>query len=147
MAALFQFENYLLQLKREIELFPDDESLWKIPEGIANSPGNLALHIAGNLQHFIGANLGHTGYVRQREQEFSRQGLSKTMVLEELEKARQCTILVLGGLSSRDQSENYPQDFKGNFLSIGDALSHLLAHLAYHTGQVNYLRRMLYPAV
>ncbi len=142
MAALFQFENYLEQLKKEVEGFPDDQSLWAIHEGISNSPGNLALHIAGNLQHFLGAILGKSGYVRQRELEFSVKGLSKSQVLGELEKARSIVIKVLSPLTPEDKLKNYPEDFKGKTLCIDDALAHLLAHLAYHTGQVNYLRRM-----
>ena len=142
MAALFQFENYLEQLKKEVESFPDDQSLWAIHEGISNSPGNLALHIAGNLQHFVGGILGKSGYVRQRELEFSEKGLTKTQVLGELEKAKMIVISVLSQVTTEDKLRNYPEDFKGKILCIDDALAHLLAHLAYHTGQVNYLRRM-----
>ncbi|MBP7245808.1 MAG: DUF1572 family protein, partial [Bacteroidia bacterium] len=87
MAALFQFENHLHQLKAEIEAFPNDASLWMIPKGVSNSPGNLALHLAGNLQYFIGALLGNTGYVRDRDLEFSLKGQSKEYVLEQIEKA------------------------------------------------------------
>lgn len=142
MAATFQFENYLELLKNEIEAFPDDKALWFVPAGISNSPGNLALHIAGNLQHFIGSILGKSGYIRQRDLEFSNKGLKKAEVLAELAKARSITILVLDSLSATDKSRDYPEPFKGKTLCVDDALSHLLAHLAYHTGQVNYLRRM-----
>ena len=142
MASLFQFENYFEQLKKEVESFPDDQSLWAIHEGISNSTGNLALHIAGNLQHFVGAILGKSGYVRQRELEFSEKGLTKTQVLGELEKAKMIVISVLSQVTTEDKLRNYPEDFKGKILCIDDALAHLLAHLAYHTGQVNYLRRM-----
>jgi hypothetical protein len=56
---------------REVELFPDDESLFKTLPGVANSAGNLGLHVCGNLQHFVGAVLGNTGYVRNRDAEFA----------------------------------------------------------------------------
>lgn len=143
MAALFQFENYLEQLKNEITAFPDDSSLWMLPEGINNTPGNLAMHIAGNLQHFIGAILGKTGYVRQRELEFSVKGLTKEQVISELNTARVVVVTVVGSMNTKDKTQNYPSDFKGKILSVEDALSHLLAHLAYHTGQINYLRRII----
>jgi len=61
----------LSKMQEEIRLYKDESLLWKTSEGISNSAGNLALHVAGNLQFFIGATLGGSGYVRQRELEFS----------------------------------------------------------------------------
>lgn len=60
---------------REVEAFPDDERLWQTLPGITNACGNLARHVAGNLQHFVGARLGGTGYVRHREAEFSQRSV------------------------------------------------------------------------
>lgn len=113
MAALFQFENYLDQLKNEIELFPNDASLWMVPKGVSNSPGNLALHLAGNLQHFVGALLGKTGYIRERELEFSVKGKSKEFVLGEIEKAYDVVQSTLSALTEAQENEMYPADFKG----------------------------------
>lgn len=144
MAALFQFENHLHQLKAEIEAFPNDASLWMIPKGVSNSPGNLALHLAGNLQHFIGALLGNTGYVRDRDLEFSLKGQSKEYVLEQIEKAHTVVHDTLSSMTEEQENEIFPSDFKGKMVKVNVALSHLLAHLAYHNGQINYLRRMLY---
>jgi uncharacterized damage-inducible protein DinB len=144
MAALFQFENHLIQLKAEIEAFPNDASLWMVPKGVSNSPGNLALHLAGNLQHFVGALLGNTGYVRDRDLEFSMKGQSKDYVLEQIEKAHEVVQATLSSMTEEQENEIFPSDFKGKMVKVSVALSHLLAHLAYHNGQINYLRRMLY---
>ncbi|MCB0505039.1 MAG: DinB superfamily protein, partial [Cyclobacteriaceae bacterium] len=54
------FERDLTQLEKEIDLYKKEEDLWLLPEGISNTGGNLCLHIAGNLQHFIGHVLGGT---------------------------------------------------------------------------------------
>jgi uncharacterized damage-inducible protein DinB len=144
MAALFQFENHLIQLKAEIEAFPNDASLWMVPKGVSNSPGNLALHLAGNLQHFVGSLLGNTGYVRDRDLEFSMKGQSKDYVLEQIEKAHEVVQATLSFMTEEQENEIFPSDFKGKMVKVSVALSHLLAHLAYHNGQINYLRRMLY---
>lgn len=144
MAALFQFENHLIQLKAEIEAFPNDASLWMVPKGVSNSPGNLALHLAGNLQHFVGALLGNTGYVRDRDLEFSMKGQSKDYVLEQIEKAHEVVQATLSSMTEEQENEIFTSDFKGKMVKVSVALSHLLAHLAYHNGQINYLRRMLY---
>lgn len=146
MAALFQFENYLNQLVLELESFPSEESIWKVPSGIANSPGNLALHITGNLNHFIGAVLGKTGYIRERELEFSQKDVPRAVLIAGLRDAQALVVGILSEMDGNKKLADYPDSFKGRTLSIDDALSHLLAHLAYHTGQVNYLRRMLYSA-
>src|SRR5262249_37473238 len=73
--------------EREVSLYPDDESLWKTLPGVSNSAGNLAMHIAGNLQHYVGAVLGGTGYVRNRDWEFARRSGTRTEVVAELRKA------------------------------------------------------------
>lgn len=144
MAALFQFENYLNQLKLEIDSFPNDTSLWMVPKGVSNSPGNLALHLAGNLQHFVGALLAKNGYIRERDLEFSMTGQSKEYVLDQIEKAHEVVRVTLSKMTEEQENEIYPSDFKGKIVKVHVALSHLLAHLSYHTGQINYLRRMLY---
>jgi hypothetical protein len=73
--------------EREIELLPDDESVWRTVRGITNSASNLALHIAGNLQYYVGAVLGGSGYVRQRDLEFSRRSGTRREIIGELQKA------------------------------------------------------------
>ena len=76
------FVKDLQKLKEEISLYRDEASLWKIEKEIANSAGNLCLHLVGNLKHFIGATMGKTGYVRNREAEFA----SKNIPQKELVK-------------------------------------------------------------
>ena len=73
--------------KRELAHFPDDESVWSTPPGVTNAAGNLALHVAGNLQHFIGAVLGGTGYVRNRDLEFGQRSGLRENIYAELDAA------------------------------------------------------------
>lgn len=145
MAALHQFEAYLDKIIAEIQSFPDDESLWVTPDGVLNSPGNLGLHIAGNLLHFIGAIMGKTGYIRDREREFNIKDLPRSEVIRQLELAKHTLQQVLGNRTEATGLNEYPELFKGKKVSENEALSHLFAHLAYHTGQINYLRRIIYP--
>ncbi|HEY5407636.1 MAG TPA: hypothetical protein VIJ92_11120 [Ginsengibacter sp.] len=74
-AALF--ERDINKLIEEINLYKNEEDIWKIKEGISNSSGNLTLHLLGNLNHFIGATLGNTGYVRERDKEFSLKNIPR----------------------------------------------------------------------
>ncbi len=128
-------------LMREIQLYPDDASLWVAVPGQPTAGGNLALHLAGNLRHFIGATLGGTGYVRDREREFASMGLSREVVLQELTHARADVQSTLSALAPGRLSETYPLEIQGIRLSTEAVLLHLASHLAFHLGQVDYHRR------
>src|SRR3954462_752804 len=82
----------------ELDLFQEEQLIWATVPGISNSAGNLALHVAGNLQHFVGATLGDTGYVRDRDFEFSARGLSREILHAELSTASRVVTTVLGHL-------------------------------------------------
>jgi uncharacterized damage-inducible protein DinB len=129
--------------QREIELFPDDESVWKAPEGIANPAGALALHVAGGLRFFVGGVLGGTGYVRDREAEFGRRSATRADLVAELEAALAVVREVLPGVPDEAFALEFPEPVMGHRLPAGRFLIHLCAHAAYHLGQAGYLRRLL----
>ncbi len=140
---LILFRRDLRCFVREIEAFPDDATLWRTLPGITNSAGNLALHVAGNLRHFVGGVLGGTGYVRQREQEFNRREGPRAGVVAELEAAARDIELGLRALTEATQADPFPQVVMGVQPPTGRWLLHLTAHTAFHLGQVGYLRRAL----
>lgn len=140
---LLLFRRDLRCLVREVELFPDDETLWRTLPGIANSAGNLALHVAGNLQHFVGTVLGGTGYVRQREREFAQREGTRAEVVADLEAAIAAVETGLAAQTGASLAAPFPVPLGGHRLSTGRCLLHLETHLAFHLGQVGYLRRAL----
>ncbi|MEI2808490.1 MAG: hypothetical protein V9G18_21875 [Albidovulum sp.] len=85
-------------LAAELTAYPDDASVWALPAGAPNSAGTLTLHLAGNLRHFIGATLGHTGYVRQRELEFSTRDVPRSELLALIATTRREVDTTLAGL-------------------------------------------------
>ena len=133
----------LRALDREIAAYPDDSSLWQTPRGISNSAGNLALHMAGNLRHFIGHVLGGTAYVRDRNAEFGAKDLSR----EELRAIIAEAIADLDGAFDRITDEQlaseFPMPIMEHRFRASDFLMHLAVHLSYHLGQVDYHRRLL----
>lgn len=134
----------LENVKSEIAAFPDDASLWATPPGIGNSAGTLALHLAGNIRHFIGAQLGGTGYVRNRDHEFAARDLSRADVAAQLEQAIATVRETLGGGRPIDLTGQFPEVVGGKYHVVtGDWLIHLATHLAFHMGQIGYLRRFL----
>lgn len=140
---LLMFRRDLRCFAREVELFPDDATLWRTVPGLANSAGNLALHVAGNLRHFVGAVLGGTGYQRQREQEFARREGTRAEVATILEAAVAEVEAGLAALTAASLEAPFPGDLGGNQMSTRRTLLHLEAHLAFHLGQAGYLRRAL----
>src|SRR5207244_10417693 len=77
----------LRALRREIEAYRDERDLWRGAPGISNCGGTLALHLAGNIQFFVGTVLGATGYVRDRDAEFGRRDVPRTELLREIDAA------------------------------------------------------------
>lgn len=137
------YNRDLNKLKIEIESYQNEESLWKIDKNISNSGGNLCLHLLGNLNTYIGAELGKTGYIRQRDLEFSLKDIPKTELLEKLETLIEIVDSTLEKLSDEDLKKDYPQESLGYKMTTEYFLIHLLSHLNYHLGQINYHRRLL----
>ena len=137
------FERDLQKLKQEIDAYQDESILWQTMNGISNSAGNLCLHLLGNLNNFIGAKLGNTGYIRNREQEFSLKNIPKSTLLKEIDKVIEIVRDTLNSLSDEELSYKYPEDVLGPPMTTGYFLIHLAGHLNYHLGQINYHRRIL----
>ena len=129
----------------EIELasYPDDASVWTMHPQIPNTTGTLVLHVAGNLRHFVGASLGATGYVRDRDAEFSTRNLARRELLVLLHAARDEVDATLRTLSVARLDETYPLEIGGTSLTTGQFLVHLATHLAYHLGQADIHRRVV----
>ena len=128
---------------REIEAFPSDDSVWHTRRGVTNSAGNLALHICGNLQDFVGRVLGGTSYVRNRELEFGQREGTRASIVAELRKTIDVIKTALPEVSEETMAADYPMQLAGNTLNTAAFLVHLAAHLAFHLGQAGYLRRII----
>ena len=140
------YKRDLNKLREEIEQFSDEADLWTTGDGISNSAGNLCQHLTGNLQHFFGAVLGNTGYVRDRDAEFAAKGTTKADLLADIDAAERSVKETLAGLSEEDFAKTYPIEVFGHPMTTGYFLVHLSTHFNYHLGQVNYHRRLLAKA-
>ncbi len=130
-------------LEKEIALYPTTDSIWMVKGEIKNSAGNLALHLCGNLQHFIGAVLGNSGYIRDREKEFSLKNISAKDLVLEIIKTKEAIRNTLPKLDHASLEKEYPEKVFANSVTTQYFLIHLSAHLGYHLGQVNYHRRLV----
>ena len=133
----------LRALGRELEAYPDEQGIWRELPGVPNSAGTLALHLAGNLQHYIGARLAGTGYLRDRDAEFARRDVPRVELLAEVERARASVGAGLAALEPAALERDYPEMVAQSRVRTGDYLIHLCTHFAYHLGQVDVHRRMV----
>ena len=130
-------------LRRQLEAYPDERQIWQPVPGMPNTAGTLALHLAGNLQHYIGARLGGTGYVRNREAEFARRDVPRAELVAEIERARAAVAAGLGAIRAEELEVEFPELVGGCHVRTSDLLVHAGAHLAYHLGQVDTHRRIV----
>jgi len=133
----------LKRLSTEISAFDREENLWKTNGKISNSAGNLALHLAGNLNYYVGTKIGDTGYERDRPAEFSMKNIPREQILNQIEETRDIISSVLKNLDDTRLNEEFPEALFGHPMTVGFFLIHLSGHLMYHIGQINYLRRVL----
>ncbi len=130
-------------LRVELRAYADDSQIWALPPGTVNSAGTLALHLCGNLQHFIGAVLGQTGYERDREREFAARDLPRATLEAEVDAAREAVTSGLKGLDDAAIAAPYPVEFGGSTLPTAVILARLVAHFGYHLGQIDVHRRLV----
>ena len=137
------FERDLNKLAEEINLYKNEEDLWKIKEGISNSGGNLALHLVGSLNHFIGATLGSTGYIRERDKEFSIKNIPRLQIVQDIKNTIEVINNTLSHLTNEDLKKDFPVPVGNKTSSMSYTLLFFVSHLSYHLGQVNYHRRLI----
>lgn len=137
------YQRDLATLRAEIGKFENEGDLWRAEGEIANSAGNLCLHLCGNLQHFFGTVLGGSGYVRDRDSEFARKDVPRAELHAEIDAAVDSVSSTLAGLTDEDLAKVYPVEVFGHPMTTEFFLVHLATHLNYHLGQINYHRRML----
>ena len=137
------FARDLDTLRAEVALYPSDVLPWQAVAGCPNPGGNLVLHIVGNLRHFIGAQLGATGYIRDRAAEFATTGFTRAKLQTAVSVASADVARTLLSLEPARLAEPYPLPTLGQSTVTGLFLLHLSTHLAFHLGQLDYHRRVV----
>jgi hypothetical protein len=140
-----EFSRYFRHLATRVERAVrsvTEEQLWTKPFSFGNSIGHLVLHLTGNLNHYIGALVAATGYVRHREHEFTDPVRYPTEEL--LVNFHRAVDLVVRTIESQDDAalatpvaDQPPvQTRLGLFLVCA-------AHMNNHIGQMSYLVQAL----
>lgn len=130
-------------IRAELAAYERDDQVWARPAAFPNAAGTLAIHVAGNLLYFVGAGLGRTGYVRDREAEFAERDLPRAEIDRRLAEAMAVSATALAGTPADDLAAPFPLEIAGVRLPTGIALAHLCTHVAYHLGQIDFHRRLV----
>jgi len=142
-ALAAMLDRDLATLRREVEAYPDERDLWREVPGVPNVGGTLVLHLTGNLQHYFGARLAGTGYVRDRPAEFARRNVPRPELLREIDAARAAVKAGSSAVGTAQLAADFPELVGGSRVKTGDYLVHLAVHFAYHLGQLDYHRRVV----
>ncbi len=137
------FETELNKLKTEVNLYKDEGNLWIVKGEIANSAGNLCLHLLGNVSHFVGHLIGDTGYQRDRQAEFSDKNVPVKELNDRINALVEVVKKSLPKLEDTDMNIPFPDKIGGKIREYGFALIHITNHFDYHLGQINYHRRLI----
>lgn len=141
----FLLDRDLGKLADQLRAYPDDASVWRLGGTVENSAGTLALHLVGNLEAFIGAVFGGTGYVRDREAEFGDRDVPRAELLARVARCREHLTASLATVTDDAMVQTYPLQLPGPFAgwSTHRFLTHLSSHFLWHLGQIDYHRRIL----
>jgi uncharacterized damage-inducible protein DinB len=137
------YERDLDRLKLEIASFQNEDNLWEIRGNIINSAGNLCLHLVGNLNTYIGKNIGGYAYVRDRDAEFSLKNMPRENLLQQVTEVKETVLSSLKRMEKESLEEMHIENALGYPMTNSFFLIHLAAHFSYHLGQINYIRRVL----
>jgi len=138
------FDRDLLKLKSELEAYKSENQIWVTRSEISNSAGNLCLHLMGNLNHYIGAQLGNVTYLRNRPLEFSDKNVPISILIEKIEATRLMLPKVLEKLTAEELADSHTEEYNNGLESNEYFLIHLYGHFNYHLGQINYHRRLIH---
>ena len=137
------FARDLNKVAKQIQSFEEEPQLWMVLPGIANTAGNLVLHLEGNLREYVGRQLGGIEYTRNRPSEFENVPVPASDLLQRIEHLAAIVPKVIQSLQEPQLSAMYPENVLGSEMTTHFFLIHLHGHLNYHLGQIDYLRRIL----
>lgn len=132
------------KLAGQLEAYPSEGSIWRRLGDTRNSAGTLALHLVGNLEHYVGAVLGGLPYVRDRDAEFGGREVPRAELLQRVARCRDHVAATLEALPDGVLPEPYPGELPAHLAGASTHLFliHLTAHFGWHLGQVDYHRRI-----
>jgi len=121
-----------------------NEQFWRKPYPYGNSVGHLVLHLTGNLNYYIGARVAETGYVRDRDREFTdKQPPSKEEALRAFDRTIAMVVATIQKQTASDWGKAYTADREPEAVNRFQIFVRSVGHAYHHVGQIVYLSREL----
>lgn len=121
-----------------------EAQFWRNPYSYGNSVGHLVLHLTGNLSYYVGARIAETGYIRNRDLEFTESCRpSKAEVLRKFDETISMVIATIEGQSEADWTLPYTAEREPESKNRFTLFLRCATHFYHHVGQINYLCREL----
>jgi uncharacterized damage-inducible protein DinB len=121
-----------------------NEQFWRKPYPYGNSVGHLVLHLTGNLNYYIGARVAETGYVRDRDREFTdKQPPSKEEALGAFDRTIAMVVATIQKQTASDWGKAYTADREPEAANRFQIFVRSVGHAYHHVGQIVYLSREL----
>jgi len=141
--ALNRSYKEFARLTRDLAEHLSEDQFWSNPHSYGNSFGHLTLHLIGNLNYYIGTQIAGTGYVRNRDREFSEDNPPpKEEVMRRLDETVEMVVAALGMETAETLTQGYEAVGAGEVVT--DRLSIYLrcaTHFHHHVGQMIYLAK------
>jgi Protein of unknown function (DUF1572) len=121
-----------------------EEQFWRNPFSFGNTPGHLVLHLTGNLSYYIGSQVAHTGYVRNRDLEFTEtRRPAKVDVLRQFDETIAMVVATIERQTEPDWTAPYTAEREPEARDRFTIFLRCATHFYHHVGQLSYLSREL----
>jgi len=138
-----EYRNRAVELHTWVDPL-SEEQFWRKPFSHGNSVGHLVLHLTGNLSYYVGAQIAKTGYVRNRDLEFSEpRKLPKAEVLRKFDETIAMVIATIEKQTETDWTAPYSAEREPDSKNRVTLFLRCASHLYHHVGQIIYLSREL----
>lgn len=120
------------------------EQLWRNPYPYGNSIGHLILHLTGNLNYYIGARVAQTGYVRDRDREFTEPNrIPKEELFAAFDKTIAMVVATIRHQEREDWLKEYSAEREPEARERFNIFLRSAGHAYHHVGQIIYLANEL----
>jgi uncharacterized damage-inducible protein DinB len=145
-ALVSEYRHRAAELHKWVDPLSEDQ-LWRNPFSHGNSVGHVVLHLTGNLSYYVGARIAGTGYVRNRDLEFSEpRKLPKAEVLRKFDETIAMVIATIEKQAETDWTAPYTAEREPDSKNRITLIFRCASHLYHHVGQIIYLSRELQKA-
>lgn len=141
------FLSYYQYIAEHVHKWVDpltQEQFWHNPFSYGNSVGHLVLHMTGNLNYYIGARVAETGYIRDRDREFTEtEKRDKTKVMHAFDQ----TIAMVAATIKKQKSEDWMAAYSAEREPEAEERFMIFlrcaGHAYHHVGQLTFLSKEL----